>query len=167
MKQPVVLLILLLMPIPVVANHTWAEIDLCEVYKDQLPPGLTAAQLPEAGSSGAVLLNRYCTQCHNLPGPDRHTAAEWHELATRMFNLMDVAHRFGGLMGSVESLRPQQRATLLAYLLRNAGDGSITPGSDAIRTDDTPILVRLHSLLPLLLLAGLGLMRWWRKESIE
>ncbi|MCG8025604.1 MAG: hypothetical protein JAZ02_16685 [Candidatus Thiodiazotropha endolucinida] len=167
MKHLATLLLILLLPIPVVAGHTWAEIDLCEVYKDKLPPGLTAERLPEARSPGAELLDRYCPQCHNLPGPDRHTLAEWHDVTTRMFTLMDVTHRFGGVMGRVETMQPQARATLVAYLQRHAGDSDTSHESNRNGVDSSSLLKRLQPLLPFLLLVGLGLVRWWRMDRSD
>ncbi|HDK38196.1 MAG TPA: hypothetical protein ENG92_04185, partial [Thiolapillus brandeum] len=93
------LLLYLLLPAVAPASHTWSGIDLCKVYEDKLPPGLSRDQLPQAASTEARLLSRYCTQCHSLPGPDRHTATEWQEVTDNMFLLMEVSHRFGGLMG--------------------------------------------------------------------
>ncbi|MEW8288377.1 MAG: hypothetical protein AB2697_20550 [Candidatus Thiodiazotropha endolucinida] len=167
MKHLATLLLILLLPITVVAGHTWAEIDLCEVYKDKLPPGLTAERLPEARSPGAELLDRYCTQCHNLPGPDRHTLAEWHDVTTRMFTLMDVTHRFGGVMGRVETMQPQARATLVAYLQRHAGDSDTSHESNRNGVDSPSLLKRLQPLLPFLLLVGLGLVRWWQMDRSD
>jgi cytochrome c2 len=46
---------------------------------DVLPPGIDPALLPEPQSQGALLLARYCSQCHNLPGPGTHTAEELFE----------------------------------------------------------------------------------------
>ena len=43
---------------------------------DMLPP-MNPDQLPDPDSKGARLLQQFCTQCHNLPGPGMHTAAEW------------------------------------------------------------------------------------------
>ncbi len=114
------LLLALWIPSPVGASHLWAGIDLCEVRKDIVPPGLPLDLLPAPDSEGSLLLQRYCTQCHNLPGPGRHTAAEWREVMDRMSLLMDVSHRFGALMGKVELLQEQENAVLLAYLSDNA-----------------------------------------------
>ncbi|MES9855414.1 MAG: hypothetical protein ABW166_02260 [Sedimenticola sp.] len=180
------LLLILFLPLPLSASHTWADIDLCEVYKDKLPPGLTPESLPEAHSQGAELVNRYCSQCHNLPAPDRHTTTEWQGVAANMFMLMDLSNRFGGLMGRVETMQQQEQEIVLAYLARhatNAGRGrsqttlpdhtdpaslqglTPTPEADDEADDEaaksswlTPTL----PLLPFLLLMGLGLLRWWR-----
>jgi cytochrome c5 len=47
------------------------------IMGDVLPPGMDPALLPEPKSEGARLLTGYCNQCHNLPGPGMHIAAEW------------------------------------------------------------------------------------------
>ncbi|MCU7923073.1 MAG: hypothetical protein KZQ88_10295 [Candidatus Thiodiazotropha sp. (ex Dulcina madagascariensis)] len=163
MKGIALLLMILCLPLPVAASHAWADIDLCEVYQDKLPPGLSAESLPEAHAPGAVLLDRYCTQCHNLPGPDRHTAAEWRDVASRMFLLMDVSKRFGGLMGRVESMQAQEQAILLAYLERYAANLIVSKWPAEPEATGHPWLIRTQALLPFLLLTGLGLLRWLRK----
>ncbi len=160
MKRALLLLILAL-PLPAAASHGWAGYDLCEVYKDRLPPGLTRESLPAPQSPGAALLARYCTQCHNLPGPDRHTAAEWREVTAKMFLLMDVSHRFGGLMGRVEILPAPQQGILLAYLQEHASPPSTDTGKPA---DGASRLLRLLPLVPLALLIGLGVVRGWKRR---
>ncbi len=163
MKRLVLLLMILLTSLPVAASHAWADIDLCEIYQDKLPPGLTLASLPEAGSSGSVLLNQYCTQCHNLPGPDRHTVAEWKDVASKMFMLMEVSNRFGGLMGRVESMQPQEQEILRAYLERHAAYSSLIDNKPVdSQTGDHPWLSRTLALFPFLLLTGVGVLRWRR-----
>ena len=67
------LLILLLAATPALAGHPWGGVDICEARKDIVPPGIDPALLPEPASKGAQVLQRTCTQCHNLPGPGRHT----------------------------------------------------------------------------------------------
>ncbi|MCP3868906.1 MAG: hypothetical protein GY703_12575 [Gammaproteobacteria bacterium] len=163
MKHLVPLLLLLACTLPVAANHNWAEIDICEVYKDRLPPELTLDGLPDAESRGALLLDNYCTQCHNLPGPDRHTAAEWREVTSRMFMLMNVSHRFGGLMGRIEVIQLEDQVTLLAYLEHHSTNSVtlITPSNS--ESGDSLWLPRSLALLPLFLLVGFGLLRWWCK----
>ena len=78
------LLALLAVP-PAWANHPWGEVDICTTRNDIMPPGLVAPA--ELGSQGAQLLQRYCTQCHNLPGTGRHTAEEWPALLERMLSV--------------------------------------------------------------------------------
>ena len=68
----------------------WANRDNMEMKQDmmsgRLPPGIEPEDLPETDSTGAKLIVRYCTQCHNLPSPSMHTTEEWTEVAQRMFN---------------------------------------------------------------------------------
>ena len=110
------LLLALWLPLPAIAHHQWAGIDLCKVRRDLVPPGLPAERLPAPQSTGARLLRRYCTQCHNLPGPGRHTAGEWPGVVARMTLLMEVSHRFGRLLGEVAVPTEVERRALLAYL---------------------------------------------------
>jgi len=162
MKRIVLLLMTLLMSLPVAASHAWADIDLCEVYQDKLPPGLTLASLPEADSTGAALLHQYCTQCHNLPGPDRHTAAEWRDVASRMFMLMEVSNSFGGLMGRVESMRLQEQEVLRSYLEHHAANSIINNKPADSEASDHAWMSRTLTLFPFLLLTGVGVLRWRR-----
>jgi hypothetical protein len=159
-------LLLLFLSLPANASHQWAGIDLCEVYQDQLPPGLTIEALPEPGSKGAALLNRYCTQCHNLPGPDRHTVTEWKDVASRMFMLMDVSNRFGGVTRRVDVMGGQQQADLVKYLERHGSE-------QALRVMDGRQEGQgqgLNSILVIgffLLLMVIGLVRWWQGAHRE
>jgi cytochrome c5 len=85
----------------VIAGHSFGGMDLCALYPEVMPPGLMPNQLPDAGGQGAVLMQGYCTQCHALPGPGRHSVEEWTQVLDRMLVLMDVADRFGSLLGNV------------------------------------------------------------------
>jgi cytochrome c5 len=102
------------------ANHNWGGIDVCSVYRNTAPPGFEAAALPQPQSAGAQLVNRYCTQCHALPGPGHHTAAEWPAVLERMQVLMDTSRRFRGLMGSIATPDVDEHEVLRAYLTANA-----------------------------------------------
>ncbi len=183
MKRVALLLLVLAVPMPVTASHGWAGFDLCEIHKDKLPSGLSIELLPDPMSPGAALLNQYCTQCHNLPGPDRHTAADWHKVVSKMYVLMDVSHQFGGLMGKVDKMGEEQQKALLTYLRRHsatpvrsqaAGHNSVSsassqdsvPGFGELNESSRPESLWLKRLLPLtpfLLLIGLGLLRWKRQ----
>lgn len=55
-----------------------------DMMGDVLPPEIDPALLPDSQSQGALLLVRYCSQCHNLPGPGSHTAEEWPAVEERM-----------------------------------------------------------------------------------
>ncbi len=67
-----------------------------------------------------MLLQNYCTQCHELPGPGRHTAEEWPQVLERMLVIMDVSDRFGGLLGNVKTPSRNEREQLRSYLVLHA-----------------------------------------------
>jgi len=104
----------------VFASHNFGGLDMCALYPEVMPPGLTPEQLPDAGGQGALLMQNYCTQCHELPGPGRHTAEEWPQVLDRMLVIMDVADRFGGLLGNVKTLSSDESDQLRSYLVSHA-----------------------------------------------
>ncbi len=104
----------------VFASHNFAGLDMCALYPEVMPPGLMSEQLPDTGGYGALLMQNYCTQCHELPGPGRHTAEEWIQVLDRMLVIMDVADRFGGLLGNVKTPTPDERDQLRSYLVLHA-----------------------------------------------
>jgi cytochrome c5 len=109
-------LLLVLFIAPAFAGHPWGGVDICEARKDIVPPGIDPALLPDPGSPGAQVLQRTCTQCHNLPGPGRHTREEWPAVLTRMETLMKVSRFYRGLLGPVTMPDAGARAALRAYL---------------------------------------------------
>lgn len=98
------------------------------------PPGFRREQLPEPESRAAGLLEAYCTQCHGLPTPVMHSAAEWPTLMRRMeARSRMLRHRMEGphlqgalgerlLQGMTSSFvpPPADRDTLLRYLRSHA-----------------------------------------------
>ena len=102
------------------ASHSFGGLDMCALYPEVMPPGLMPDQLADAGGQGATLMESYCTQCHALPGPGRHTAEEWPEVLERMLVVMDVADRFGGLLGNVKTPSSVERDQLRRYLVLHA-----------------------------------------------
>lgn len=102
------------------ASHSYGGLDLCALYPEVMPPGMEPKDLPQPESEGAGLMQSYCTQCHALPGPGRHTAGEWQAVLDKMILLMDVASRFGGLMGRVRVPSSEEGEVLRAYLTDNA-----------------------------------------------
>jgi cytochrome c5 len=102
------------------ASHSYGGLDLCTLYPEVMPPGMQPKDLPEPDSRGASLLQTYCVQCHALPGPGRHTAGEWPAVLDKMNLLMDVASRFGGLMGKVRMPGADEKEVLKVYLTDNA-----------------------------------------------
>ncbi len=110
-------LVLLLNSSSVFASHNFGGLDMCALYPEVMPPGLMPEQLPDAGGQGALLMQNYCTQCHELPGPGRHTAEEWPQVFDRMLLIMDVADRFAGLLGNVKTPSADEREQLRSYLV--------------------------------------------------
>jgi len=113
-------LVLLLGSSSAYASHSFGGLDMCALYPEVMPPGLMPEQLPDAGGQGAVLMQAYCTQCHALPGPGRHTAEEWPQVLDRMLVVMDIADRFGGLLGNVKTPSTDEREQLRSYLVLHA-----------------------------------------------
>jgi len=90
---------------------------LLATIKVALPPdGVTPADLPEPQSRGAALMAQYCTQCHALPSPAMHSAAEWPAVVRRMWlrveRLPSAEHVRGAELGD--------RVELLNYLTDHA-----------------------------------------------
>ncbi|MEJ2216834.1 MAG: hypothetical protein P8099_09480 [Gemmatimonadota bacterium] len=100
-----------------------------------LPPeNFQVSDLPEPRSYGAAMLQVYCEQCHWLPSPQMHSAAEWPLLVRRMLLRMHMLQdRLGGplinnLVGGwmVDIIKkvgvpsPQQVDSIVTYLERNA-----------------------------------------------
>ena len=100
-----------------------------------LPPSNYGPEhLPEQGSRGAAILTAYCVQCHWLPAPKMHAAAEWPLLVRRMeMRARTLRARMGGPhaselvgeillsgMASTELPSREDNDSLVAYLQRNA-----------------------------------------------
>jgi hypothetical protein len=100
-----------------------------------LPPNdFRPEDLPEPGSRGAGLLQVYCIQCHWLPTPQMHSAAEWPILVKRnILRMQQLSDRLGGplttgligevVMAGYESVEIPSAAdadTIIAYLQRYA-----------------------------------------------
>jgi cytochrome c2 len=101
---------------------------------DDILPPMSPSLLPDPNSKGARLLDQYCTQCHNLPGPGLHTAEQWPAVVERMDRRM-LAMRGRGMMmmGRIEAPDQKQLQTILAYLQVHAQKTSTaqaTPGLD-------------------------------------
>ncbi len=87
------------------------------MMSDALPPGIDPKLLPDSGSRGAKLLDQYCTQCHDLPGPGMHTAAEWPAVVNRMNRREQMMS--GGMM-DVRAPSAGELASLVTYLQEHA-----------------------------------------------
>jgi len=116
-----------------------------------LPPSdYKPADLPDPLSRGAGLLQLYCVQCHWLPAPQMHTAAEWPVLVRRMvMRARTLEKRLGGpltdqmvgdiLMAGLQNAElptPADIDTLASYLEDNSlpaarpGDYPEAPGAE-------------------------------------
>jgi len=118
-KSHLLLMILFISP-AALARHRYGGLDMCALYPEVMPPGLPTEQLPDINSQSAQLMQTYCTQCHELPGPGRHTANEWPSVLQLMLTLMEVSNRFGGLMGKIKKPSLEESKLLQQYLNRHA-----------------------------------------------
>ncbi|MBE9515480.1 MAG: hypothetical protein IME93_00735 [Proteobacteria bacterium] len=111
---------LLLTSLPAFASHSVGGLDLCALYPEVMPPGMPTKYIPDADSAGARLVQGYCAQCHNLPGPGRYTAEQWPDELDKMHTLMDVSSRFGGLLGNIKTPSAKERGLISDYLRQHA-----------------------------------------------
>lgn len=74
------------------SEGVWVRADMME-----LPEGVPARDLPDPDSPGARLVAEYCSQCHGIPTPGRHSAEDWIPTLRRMFARMDHMSRMGGM----------------------------------------------------------------------
>lgn len=88
------------------------------VMGEVLPPGTDPAALPEPESSGAQLLQRYCVQCHELPGPGLHTGEEWPAVVARMQDRILRLSDSERTLVHVTPLNTGEMTELLRYLKR-------------------------------------------------
>ena len=89
-----------------------------DMMGNMLPLGIDPASLPQPHSEGARLMQHYCTQCHGLPGPGLHTAAEWPAVMARMAARARIMSD-QDMMG-IQAPSAKEQATLLAYLQKHA-----------------------------------------------
>src|SRR5512138_1214287 len=106
------------------AKRRWEASPYGPMLERILPPTFEARELPEPGSSGAHLAQRYCVQCHNLPNPAMHHAAKWPTIVDRMVLRMEGKGNMGTLMSDmmagVKAPTAEEKRTLLAYLRKHA-----------------------------------------------
>ena len=106
------------------ARRRWETSPHGPMLERILPPTFSPAQLPEPGSQGARLVQRYCVQCHNVPNPAMHHAQKWPAIVERMVLRMEGRGNMGRLMtemmAGVKAPTPEEAAALVAYLRRHA-----------------------------------------------
>ena len=104
------------------AKRRWQESPYGPLLERILPPTFEVSQLPEPGSAGAKLVQRYCVQCHNLANPAMHNAAKWRGIVERMVLRMEGRGNMGTLMADmmagVKAPSAEEQRSLLAYLRR-------------------------------------------------
>lgn len=109
-----------------------------------LPPaGVTAADLPDPGSRGAQIVTSYCVQCHDLPTPAMHSAADWPSIVRRMWLRME---RLPDSL-ALEVPGVGDRVTMLDYLNANAlkvSGANLPPGRG--REEFSMLCSRCHAL---------------------
>jgi len=91
-----------------------------QMIKEPLPPGISPENLPEPDSSGAKLLQKYCSQCHDIFSPKMHSAEKWSSVFQRVsWHMQDCpkGERMGR-MAKVEAPSPEEGTELLNYLKR-------------------------------------------------
>ena len=80
---------------------------------------LDAAAYPEVETPSGEAFRRACNQCHVLPDPKRHTAAEWPSVVARMQKNMEWMNRVVGSRPDADE--PQLRVNEInAFLRRHA-----------------------------------------------
>ena len=80
---------------------------------------LDAARYPEVNEPSAEAFRLACSQCHVLPDPARHTAAEWPAVVSRMERNMQWMNRVVG--SKPVAGEPQLRTEeILAFLRKYA-----------------------------------------------
>jgi len=118
------LLLLALFSMAARAEKPWRDSPHGAMLERIIPPGFTAAMLPEPQSRGAQLTLRYCVQCHNLASPAMHDAARWPSVVRRMVPRMEGQGNMGRLMAEmmagVKAPSPADEQAIVAYLRRHA-----------------------------------------------
>ncbi len=83
-----------------------------------IPTGMNPNDLPNAEQRGATVLTLYCVQCHDLPTPLMHSAAEWKLVLDRMEQRMRA--RRGGMLTKIMMPPEKDWAILRDYMTANA-----------------------------------------------
>ena len=102
----------------VMMGHSGMKRMMQDMMGNMLPLGIDPASLPQPHSEGARLMQHYCTQCHGLPGPGLHTAAEWPAVMARMAARARIMSD-QDMMG-IQAPSAKEQATLVAYLQKHA-----------------------------------------------
>jgi cytochrome c5 len=82
-----------------------------------LMPTLEQADLPEPDSVGAKLINHFCSQCHNVPGPGMRTEEEWNRIFWSMIWRMYV---MDGRFSEFDAPKYDESKVMFEYVRRNS-----------------------------------------------
>ncbi len=106
------------------ARHANAVANALETLRVQTllhgsaaPVADTARVVPEAASESAYLVSLYCTQCHALPSPQLHTAAEWLAVSGKMREHMQLAN--GDAAGTTVQLPSESERLMIERYLQD------------------------------------------------
>jgi len=106
------------------AKKRWEASPQGPLLERILPPTFEARRLPEPGTQGARLAQRYCVQCHNLPNPAMHHAAKWPAIVDRMVVRMEGHGNLGKvmveMMAGVKAPAPEETQVLIQYLQKHS-----------------------------------------------
>jgi len=99
-----------------------------------LPPsGLTAGDLPDPTSPGAVLAVEFCTQCHSLASPATHGPTDWPSTLRRMWLRIDMMHGELGVRVPSEGERTQLLNYMTSHALQVSENLPPGPGREVFR----------------------------------
>ncbi|MBX9811637.1 MAG: hypothetical protein K2Y16_08515 [Burkholderiales bacterium] len=119
------------------AKYLWSQSPHGKMLERILPRAIEPDQLPEPQAEGARLAAHYCVQCHYLPNPQMHTAANWEKTVERMVWRMQGKGNLGRLMkemmDDVKAPSAEEVATLTRYLQKH-GQTEIDPRTPALKT---------------------------------
>ena len=123
-------------------SRPWARSPHGAMLERVLPPSIEPRELPDPGSPGAHLMQRYCMQCHHLANPRMHTAGRWKSVVDRMVWRMRGNGNLGevmkDLMSRVKAPSDAEVETLTSYLQKYA-QVEIDPAHPGLRTESGQI----------------------------
>lgn len=103
----------------------WGGSGMCPMGRQMPAVPFPENELPDPASPGAATFKRYCMQCHVLPSPNAHTAAEWDASLDRMVHRMrmmesEQTSSWGKWMPAIAAPSEADVAHLRGYLKENA-----------------------------------------------
>lgn len=132
--------------------------DMCAMMGRMPQRGVSPQSLPESSSEGARLFGSYCSQCHALPSPSRHSASDWRILVDRMEARMNMMSWERGMWGkrwmmdrdwNVKEMSSSVKQKIVNYLEKNslqALDESAGLSSAAGFTEFKTVCSQCHAL---------------------